>query len=67
MGRSYPHLSLEERRRIEDWWHAKVPVGKSAGTSATNRTPKTHPQGKALERPLGCRRRKAIPFAMAGE
>lgn len=25
MGRSHPHLSLEERRKIEDWWHAKVP------------------------------------------
>ncbi len=26
MGAVYTQLSLKERRRIEDWWHAKVPV-----------------------------------------
>ncbi|WP_299288270.1 helix-turn-helix domain-containing protein [uncultured Tateyamaria sp.] len=27
MGAVYSQLSLQERRRIEDWWLAKVPVG----------------------------------------
>lgn len=26
MGAVYTQLSLQERRKIEDWWHAKVPV-----------------------------------------
>lgn len=26
MGTAYTQLSLKERRKIEDWWHAKVPV-----------------------------------------
>ena len=26
MGRSYPHLSLEERRKIDKWREAKMPV-----------------------------------------
>lgn len=26
MGAVYTQLSMQERRRIEDWWHAKVPV-----------------------------------------
>lgn len=26
MGTVYTQLSLQERRRIEDWWLAKVPV-----------------------------------------
>ena len=26
----YTQLSLRERRRIEDWWHAKVPVREMA-------------------------------------
>ncbi len=26
MGAVYSQLSLQERRKIEDWWHAKVPV-----------------------------------------
>ena len=30
MGAVYTQLSLKERRRIEDWWHAKVPVRKMA-------------------------------------
>ena len=31
MGTAYTQLSLKERRRIEDWWHAKVPVREMAG------------------------------------
>ena len=30
MGTVYTQLSLRERRRIEDWWHAKVPVREMA-------------------------------------
>ena len=30
MGAVYTQLSLRERRRIEDWWHAKVPVREMA-------------------------------------
>lgn len=30
MGTVYTQLSLKERRRIEDWWHAKVPVREMA-------------------------------------
>ena len=30
MGAAYTQLSLKERRRIEDWWHAKVPVREMA-------------------------------------
>lgn len=30
MGTAYTQLSLKERRRIEDWWHAKVPVREMA-------------------------------------
>ena len=30
MGAVYTQLSLKERRRIEDWWHAKVPVREMA-------------------------------------
>lgn len=26
MGAVYTQLSLKERRKTEDWWHAKVPV-----------------------------------------
>ncbi len=26
MGAINTQLSIQERRRIEDWWHAKVPV-----------------------------------------
>ncbi|MEM9585114.1 MAG: helix-turn-helix domain-containing protein [Pseudomonadota bacterium] len=26
MGAVYTQLSLQERRKIESWWHAKVPV-----------------------------------------
>ena len=26
MGAVYSQLSLQERRKIETWWHAKVPV-----------------------------------------
>lgn len=26
MGRNYPHLSLEERRKIAKWLEAKMPV-----------------------------------------
>ncbi|NSY41611.1 helix-turn-helix domain-containing protein, partial [Leisingera sp. ANG59] len=26
MGRNYPHLSLEERRKIAKWREAKMPV-----------------------------------------
>lgn len=26
MGGFYTQLSLKERHRIEDWWHANVPV-----------------------------------------
>ena len=26
MGTVYTQLSMQERRRIEDWWLAKVPV-----------------------------------------
>ncbi|MGD1882803.1 MAG: helix-turn-helix domain-containing protein, partial [Paracoccaceae bacterium] len=26
MGRCYPHLSLEERRKIDKWREAKMPV-----------------------------------------
>lgn len=26
----YTQLSMQERRRIEDWWHAKVPVAEMA-------------------------------------
>ncbi len=30
MGTAYTQLSLKERRIIEDWWHAKVPVREMA-------------------------------------
>ena len=30
MGTVYTQLSLKECRRIEDWWHAKVPVREMA-------------------------------------
>ena len=30
MGAIYTQLSMQERRRIEDWWHAKVPVAEMA-------------------------------------
>ncbi len=30
MGAVYTQLSLQERRRIETWWHAKVPVREMA-------------------------------------
>lgn len=30
MGAVYTQLSVQERRRIEDWWHAKVPVAQMA-------------------------------------
>lgn len=30
MGTVYTQLSMQERRRIEDWWHAKVPVAEMA-------------------------------------
>ena len=30
MGAVYTQLSLQERRKIEDWWHAKVPVREMA-------------------------------------
>ena len=30
MGTFYTQLSMQERRRIEDWWHAKVPVAEMA-------------------------------------
>ena len=30
MGAVYTQLSMQERRRIEDWWHAKVPVTQMA-------------------------------------
>ncbi len=30
MGAVYSQLSLSERRRIENWWHAKVPVAEMA-------------------------------------
>jgi len=30
MGAVYTQLSLRERRRIEDWWHANVPVREMA-------------------------------------
>ena len=30
MGAVYSQLSVQERRKIEDWWHAKVPVREMA-------------------------------------
>ena len=30
MGTVYTPLSMQERRRIEGWWHAKVPVAEMA-------------------------------------
>lgn len=30
MGAVYMQLSIQERRKIEDWWHAKVPVAEIA-------------------------------------
>ena len=30
MGTVYTQLSLQERRRIEDWWLAKVPITEMA-------------------------------------
>ncbi len=30
MGRCYPHLSLEERRKIANWRYAKTPVSEIA-------------------------------------
>ena len=30
MGAVYTQLSLQERRKIEGWWHAKVPVSEMA-------------------------------------
>ncbi len=30
MGAIYTQLSMQERRRIEDWWRAKVPVAEMA-------------------------------------
>ncbi len=30
MGAVYTQLSLKERRKIEDWWHARVPVREMA-------------------------------------
>lgn len=31
MGTHYSHLTLEERRKIEDWWHARAPVSSKTG------------------------------------
>jgi len=30
MGTVYTQLSLQERRKIESWWHAKVPFREMA-------------------------------------
>ena len=30
MGTVYTQLSMQERRNIEGWWHAKVPVAEMA-------------------------------------
>ncbi len=30
MGAVYTQLSLQERRQIEVWWHAKLPVAEMA-------------------------------------
>ena len=30
MGAVYTQLSLQERRKIENWWHANVPVREMA-------------------------------------
>ncbi|WP_366140173.1 helix-turn-helix domain-containing protein [uncultured Marivita sp.] len=30
IGAVYTQLSLQERRKIENWWHAKVPVSEVA-------------------------------------
>ena len=30
MGAVYTQLSLQERRKIENWWHAKVPIREMA-------------------------------------
>ena len=30
MGAVYTQISLQERRKIESWWHAKVPVREMA-------------------------------------
>ncbi|MEM8654699.1 MAG: helix-turn-helix domain-containing protein [Pseudomonadota bacterium] len=39
MGRCYPHLSLEERRKIDKWREAKMPVSEIA--DRLGRTPST--------------------------
>ena len=38
MGTFYTQLSLQERRRIEDWWLAKVPVAEMARVLKRHKT-----------------------------
>ena len=39
MGAVYTQLSLRERRRIENWWHAKVPVREMARVLRRSKAP----------------------------
>ncbi|KKM14040.1 hypothetical protein LCGC14_1710180 [marine sediment metagenome] len=38
MGTVYTQLSMQERRRIEGWWHAKVPVAEMARVLKRHKT-----------------------------
>ncbi len=45
MGAVYTQLSLQERRKFENWWHAKVPVREMARVLKRNRyTDKAMPE-----------------------
>ena len=75
MGAVYTQLSLKERRRIEDWWHAKVPVREMARVLQRSKStihreikrnfwaddafPKKYPATSATRR--NCRRTNADP------
>lgn len=41
MGAVYTQLTLQERRKIENWWHAKVPVAEMAHTKLNLRERRT--------------------------
>jgi hypothetical protein len=62
MGAIYSQLSLQERRRIEDWWLAKVPVAEMArvlkrcrsacAATQADRTPRLEPANGVADREL---------------
>ncbi len=56
MGAVYTQLSLRERRRIEDWWHAKVPVTEVVRVLQST----TATLSLGMEKPLGLRTKSRL-------